>query len=146
MNLHYPPLSPQDTNVTLFPENDLTRHVSVLSAILRVMDSKAYMLTHSDLLYLTETIDKATQLNKIVVSTDVFISMIGNCLELVSRLINPDMARQWEDLIAHRVCYETEMDSSKTKSSKKLLFCQVYESVSCIFLELPWTVDNGGEH
>ncbi len=110
------------------------------------MDSKAYILTHSDLLYLTETIDKATQLNKIVVSTDVFISMIRNCLELVSRLINPDMARQWEDLIAHRVCYETEMDSSKTKSSKKLLFCQVYETVSCIFLELPWTVDNGGEH
>lgn len=120
MNLHYPLLSPQDTNVTLFPENDLTRHVSVLSAILRVMDRKADILTHSDLLYLTETIDKATQLNKIVVSTDVFISMIRNCLELVSRLINPDMAEQWEDLIAHRVCYETEIDFSKTKSSKKI--------------------------
>uniref|UniRef100_A0A9J8ABB9 Adhesion G-protein coupled receptor D2 n=1 Tax=Cyprinus carpio carpio TaxID=630221 RepID=A0A9J8ABB9_CYPCA len=92
--------SKPDTNATLFPENDLTRHISLLRAILRVMDSKAHILTHSDLLYLTETIDKATQLNKIVVSTDVFISMIRNCLELVSRLINPDMAEQWEDLIA----------------------------------------------
>ncbi|XP_058617157.1 adhesion G-protein coupled receptor D2 isoform X3 [Onychostoma macrolepis] len=93
--------SKPDTNVTLFPENDLTRHVSLLSAILRVMDREADILTHSDLLYLTETIDKATQLNKIVVSTDVFISMIRNCLELVSGLINPDMAEQWEDLVAH---------------------------------------------
>ncbi len=73
------------------------------------MDRKVDILTHSDLLYLTETIDKATQFNKIVVSTNVFISMIRNILELVSRLIDPDMAEQWEDLIAHGVCYETEM-------------------------------------
>ncbi|RXN20579.1 adhesion G- coupled receptor D2-like protein [Labeo rohita] len=92
--------SKPDTNATLLPENDLTRHVSLLSAILKVMDSKADILTHSDLLYLTETIEKATELNKIAVPTEVFISLIRNCLELVSRLINPDMAEQWEDLIA----------------------------------------------
>lgn len=68
------------------------------------MDSKADILTHSDLLYLTETIEKATELNKIAVPTEVFISLIRNCLELVSRLINPDMAEQWEDLIAQGVC------------------------------------------
>ncbi|XP_043078298.1 adhesion G-protein coupled receptor D2 isoform X2 [Puntigrus tetrazona] len=93
--------SKPDINVTLYPETDLTRHVSLLGAILRVLDSTADILTHSDLLYLTETIDKATQFNKIVLSTDVFISMVRSCLELVSRLINPDMAKQWEDLIAH---------------------------------------------
>ncbi|XP_073699768.1 adhesion G protein-coupled receptor D2-like [Garra rufa] len=91
--------SKPDTNATLLPENDLTRHISLLSAILRVMDSKADIVTHSDLLYFTETIEKATRLNKMTVPTEVFISMIRNCLELVSRLINPDMGEQWEDLI-----------------------------------------------
>ncbi|XP_026091830.1 adhesion G-protein coupled receptor D2 isoform X1 [Carassius auratus] len=89
-----------EANVTSFVENDLTRHVSLLSAILSVMDSRADIITHSDLLYLTETIEKATQLDKIAVPTEVFISMIRNCLEMVSRLINPDMAEHWEDLIA----------------------------------------------
>ncbi|XP_048039072.1 adhesion G-protein coupled receptor D2 isoform X2 [Megalobrama amblycephala] len=88
----------ENTNVTLFSENDLTRHIYLLSAILRIMDSNADIITHSDLLYLTETIEKATQLNKIDVPTEVFISMIRSCLELVSRLIDSDMAKLWEDL------------------------------------------------
>ncbi|XP_067253003.1 adhesion G-protein coupled receptor D2 [Chanodichthys erythropterus] len=88
----------ENTNVTLFSENELTRHIYLLSAILRIMDSNADIITHSDLLYLTETIEKATQLNKIGVPTEVFISMIRSCLELVSRLIDPDMAKLWEDL------------------------------------------------
>ncbi|KAK2907038.1 hypothetical protein Q8A67_006023 [Cirrhinus molitorella] len=92
--------SKPDTNAALLPENDLTRHVSLLGAILRVMDSKVDIITHSDLLYFTETIEKATRLDKITVPTEVFISMIRSCIELVSRLINPDMAEQWKDLIA----------------------------------------------
>lgn len=91
----------ENTNVTLFSENELTRHIFLLSAILRIMDSNADIITRSDLLYLAETIEKAAQLNKIAVPTEVFISMIRNCLELVSRLIDPDMAEQWEDLRDH---------------------------------------------
>ncbi|XP_067272149.1 adhesion G-protein coupled receptor D2 isoform X2 [Pseudorasbora parva] len=91
----------ENTNVTLFSENEMTRHIFLLSVILRIMDSNADIITHSDLLYLTETIEKAAQLNKIAVPTEVYISMIRNCLELVSRLIDPDMAEQWEDLRDH---------------------------------------------
>ncbi|ROL40759.1 Adhesion G-protein coupled receptor D2 [Anabarilius grahami] len=94
----------ENTNVTLFTENELTRHIYLLSAILRIMDSNADIITHSDLLYLTETIEKAAQLNKIDVPTEVFISMIRSCLELVSRLIDPDMAKLWDDLRDRWVC------------------------------------------
>lgn len=68
------------------------------------MDSNADIITRSDLLYLIETIDKAAQLNKIAVPTEVFILMIRNCLELVSRLIDRDMTEQWENLRDHGVC------------------------------------------
>lgn len=68
------------------------------------MDSNADIITRSDLLYLIETIEKAAQLSKIAVPTEVFIFMIRNCLELVSRLIDPDMAEQWENLRDHGVC------------------------------------------
>ncbi|KAK7137120.1 hypothetical protein R3I93_017248 [Phoxinus phoxinus] len=91
----------ENTNVTLFSENDLTRHNFLLSAILRIMESNADIITRSDLLYLIETIEKAAQLNKKAVPTEVFMSMIRNCLELVSRLIDPDMAEQWENLRDH---------------------------------------------
>lgn len=93
----------------MFSENELTRHIYLLSAILRIMDSNADIITHSDLLYLTETIEKATQLNKIDVPTEVFISMIRSCLELVSRLIDPDMAKLWEDLRDRWVCCGIEI-------------------------------------
>ncbi|XDV22289.1 hypothetical protein PO909_027213 [Leuciscus waleckii] len=93
--------SKSNTNVTLFSENELTRHIFLLSAILRIMDSNADIITRSDLLYLIETIEKAAQLSKIAVPTEVFIFMIRNCLELVSRLIDPDMAEQWENLRDH---------------------------------------------
>lgn len=68
------------------------------------MDSNADIITRSDLLYLIETIEKAAQLNKIAVPTEVFILMIRNCLELVSRLIDRDMTEQWENLRDHGVC------------------------------------------
>jgi len=77
------------------------------------MDSNADIITRSDLLYLIETIEKAAQLKKIAVPTEVFIFMVRNCLELVSRLIDPDMAEQWENLRDH------EVGSSGAKSSKK---------------------------
>ncbi|XP_073793919.1 adhesion G protein-coupled receptor D2 isoform X3 [Danio rerio] len=91
----------ENANATFFSENELTRHISLLSAVLRVLDSNAEIITPSDLLYLTETIEKATQLNKIGIPAELFKSMIRNNLELVSRLIDPNMAEKWEDLKDH---------------------------------------------
>ncbi|XP_051979787.1 adhesion G-protein coupled receptor D2 isoform X3 [Xyrauchen texanus] len=90
-------------NVTLFPANELNRSSALLSTILKVMDSNVNIITHSDLMYLIETIKKAsaTQHNKIAVPSEVFMSIISNCLELAYRLIDPDMAQQWKDLKAH---------------------------------------------
>ncbi|XP_077082757.1 adhesion G protein-coupled receptor D2 isoform X2 [Siphateles boraxobius] len=93
--------SKSNTNVTLFSENELTRHNFLLRAILRIMDSNADIITRSDLLYLIENIKKAAQLSKIAAPNEVFIFMVRNCLELVSRLIDPDMAEQWENLRDH---------------------------------------------
>nr|XP_055073266.1 adhesion G-protein coupled receptor D2 isoform X2 [Misgurnus anguillicaudatus] len=89
-----------DKNLTFFPANELTRHSSLLKTILRVINSNADIITHSDLLYLIHTIEKTStvQHNKTTVSSNAFMSVVRNCLELASRLIDSDMAKQWKDL------------------------------------------------
>uniref|UniRef100_W5LE35 Adhesion G-protein coupled receptor D2-like n=2 Tax=Astyanax mexicanus TaxID=7994 RepID=W5LE35_ASTMX len=98
----------EDFNSTSPTDSELLRLSLIAQSVVKVINNSPGIITPSDLLYLTQTIEMAAaaQANKTSVSSAIVMSMTTNYLNLASGLIDPAMEKQWEDLkplgIQHR--------------------------------------------
>uniref|UniRef100_A0A3B4DUZ1 Adhesion G protein-coupled receptor D2 n=2 Tax=Pygocentrus nattereri TaxID=42514 RepID=A0A3B4DUZ1_PYGNA len=90
----------EEFNSTSSTDTELIWLNSIARSVVRVIEASPDLITPSDLLYLTQTIElaAAAQANKTSASSGVIMSMATNYLNLASGLIDPMVASQWLDL------------------------------------------------
>lgn len=79
---------------------------SLAESVLKAIETDPDIITPSDMLHLTQTIEQAaaSQVNKTSVPSGVLRSMASSYLILASGLIDPVLARQWLDMKPLGVC------------------------------------------
>ncbi|XP_017332869.1 adhesion G-protein coupled receptor D2 [Ictalurus punctatus] len=90
----------EDHNSSSSTEHELNWLSSLAQSVLKAIETDPDIITPSDMLHLTQTIEQAaaSQVNKTSVPSGVLRSMASSYLILASGLIDPVLARQWLDM------------------------------------------------
>ncbi|XP_026768762.3 adhesion G-protein coupled receptor D2 [Pangasianodon hypophthalmus] len=98
-NLHAKP-ELEDHNSSSSTEHELNWLSSLAQSVVKAIETDPDIITPSDMLHLTQTIEQAaaSQVNKTSLPSGVLRSMASSYLILASGLIDPVLARQWLDM------------------------------------------------